>query len=674
MFLRRGKAGYIQTQGQLGPLALRNRHLFFLDLIALGLTPFLALFLRLDGERELLVYLPGLFVYTFIAVCQRPLIFYRFGLYRCYWRYASEGELILIAGGVIASTLYVSLTYYAAHHLFFNTYHLPRSIPIMDGLLVLIVLGGSRFSVRLTDHWWRSRQRSNARRVLIMGAGDAGSIMVRELQHNPRLGLEPVGFVDDDETKHGMSIHNVPVLGHRLDIPQLARNYKVEEVIIAMPTAPGKVIREIVDICEKVGVQTRIIPGIYALLDGSVSLNQLRHVEIEDLLRREPVQTDGEGVCRLLRGRRVLVTGGGGSIGSELCRQVLRCDPAELIIVGHGENSVFEAQNELRRRLAQQNPGGGRQPEIRAVIADVRFPERIEAIFRKYRPQVVFHAAAHKHVHLMELNAAEAITNNVLGTRNVLNAALATGVERFVMISTDKAVNPTGIMGASKRAAELLVHRAAARSGRPYVAVRFGNVLGSRGSVVQVFKNQIANGGPVTVTHPEMKRYFMTIPEAVQLVLQAAVLGKGGEVFVLNMGEPVRIVDLAHDLIELSGLEVERDIDIVFTGLRPGEKMYEELFVPGEKYEQTCHDKIFIARCASEFVPPDLEESVEVLAMAAQRDNRPAIVRGLKALIPEYRPPPETPAPTPNPNGYHPESEAVILGRAESLVAQPAAG
>ncbi|MEW5985874.1 MAG: nucleoside-diphosphate sugar epimerase/dehydratase [Chloroflexota bacterium] len=674
MFSRRGKAGYIQTQGQLGPLALRNRHLFFLDIITLSLTPLLALLLRLDGETELFFFLPGLFVYTFIAVCQRPLIFYRFGLYRRYWRYASEGELILIGGAVIVSTLYVSLTYAVAHALFLASYHLPRSIPILDSLLVLVALGASRFSVRLTDHWRRSRQRSNARRVLIMGAGDAGSIMVRELQHNPRLGLEPVGFVDDDAAKHGMSIHNVPVLGNRLDIPQLARNYKVDEVIIAMPTAPGKVIREIVDVCEKVSVQTRIIPGIYALLDGSVSLNQLRHVEIEDLLRREPVQTDGEGVCRLLRGRRVLVTGGGGSIGSELCRQVLRCDPAELIIVGHGENSVFEAQNELRRRLAQQNPGG-RPPEVQAVIADVRFPERIEAVFRKYRPQVVFHAAAHKHVHLMELNPSEAITNNVLGTRNVLNAALATGVERFVMISTDKAVNPTGMMGASKRAAELLVHRAAARSGRPYVAVRFGNVLGSRGSVVQVFKNQIANGGPVTVTHPEMKRYFMTIPEAVQLVLQAAVLGKGGEVFVLNMGEPVRIVDLARDLIELSGLEVERDIDIVYTGLRPGEKMYEELFVPGEKYEQTCHDKIFIARCASDFVPPDLEESVEALAMAAQRDNRAAIVRELKALIPEYQPP-ETPPPGPtlSPNGRHPESEAVILGRAESLVARPAAG
>ena len=338
-----------------------------------------------------------------------------------------------------------------------------------------------------------------------------------------------------------------------------------------------------------------------------------------------------------VRGKRVLVTGGGGSIGSELCRQILRCQPFGLYLIGHGENSIFEIQNELLRE-AEKQARGGTPVEVRAYIADVRFGERILRLFRQIRPDVVFHAAAHKHVPLMEENPSEAITNNVLGTRNVLNAALACNVGRFVMISTDKAVNPTSVMGASKRTAELLVHDAATRSNRPYVAVRFGNVLGSRGSVVLTFKRQIAAGGPVTVTHPDVKRYFMTIPEAVQLVLQASVLGNGGEVFLLDMGEPVRIVDLAEDLIRLSGLEVGRDIEIEYTGMRPGEKLFEELFTSGEDYERTEHQKIFIAANASTFVPESLDASITALAQAAEDNDRDAIIRNLQNLIPEYTP------------------------------------
>ncbi|MGB4872412.1 MAG: nucleoside-diphosphate sugar epimerase/dehydratase, partial [Candidatus Promineifilaceae bacterium] len=369
----------------------------------------------------------------------------------------------------------------------------------------------------------------------------------------------------------------------------------------------------------------------YELLDGAVSVKQLREVQIEDLLRREPVQTDVAAVQALLAGKRVLVTGGGGSIGSELCRQVWRCGPAQLILLGHGENSVFEAYHDLRRL-------GVPADRLTALIADVRFPELIHSLLKQHRPDIIFHAAAHKHVPLMEQNPAEAITNNVLGTRNLLQAALAANVERFVMISTDKAVKPTSVMGASKRVAELMVHRTAQQSGRPYVAVRFGNVLGSRGSVVLTFQKQIAAGGPVTVTDPQMTRFFMTIPEAVQLVLQASVLGSGGEVFVLDMGEPVKIVDLARDLIELSGLEEGRDIDIVYTGLRPGEKMYEELFIPGEDYQRTRHQKIFIAANASRLVPVDLEDGLNALAVSAQRNDREAILRGLCHLIPEYEP------------------------------------
>jgi FlaA1/EpsC-like NDP-sugar epimerase len=480
--------------------------------------------------------------------------------------------------------------------------------------------------------------------VLIVGAGDAGAMIAKEMRTNPSLGLDPVGFVDDDMHKHDVRIHGLPVLGNRHDIPALTRQHDVRQVIIAIPTAPGRVIREILGICERVGVEARTMPGIYELLDETVQVNQLRDVRIEDLLRREPIQTDTAAVQALLRGKRVLVTGGGGSIGSELCRQVWRCAPAQLIVLGHGENSIFEIVNELRNSggAAAKTAGGSvilAGDALEAVIADIRFPSRMHAVMQRYRPEVVFHAAAHKHVPLMEQNPGEAITNNVLGTRNVLDAALAADVTHFVMISTDKAVNPTSIMGASKRCAELLVHRAARRSGRPYVAVRFGNVLGSRGSVVLTFQKQIAAGGPVTVTHPDMRRYFMTIPEAVQLVLQAAVLGHGGEVFVLDMGDPVRIVDLAHDLIELSGFEVGQDIEIVYTGMRPGEKLYEELFGEGERYERTRHQKIFIAANASNLAPLDLDNVLSSLRQAAESNERTAVMAGLQQLIPEFQPP-----------------------------------
>ncbi|MGB4804106.1 MAG: nucleoside-diphosphate sugar epimerase/dehydratase, partial [Anaerolineae bacterium] len=476
----------------------------------------------------------------------------------------------------------------------------PRSLPLLDGLLTLALVGVARYGTRIAERLDQVHHgRANTTRTLIVGAGAAGLMIVREIQSNPHANLLPVGFVDDEPDKLNTFIRGVRVLGSRVELRQLLKETRAGLVVIAMPTAPGKVIREIVAVCEQAQAPIKIIPGLYELLDGTVSVNQLRTVQIEDLLRRESVQIDGAAVQALLRGKRVLVTGGGGSIGSELCRQILRCNPAELVILGHGENSVFEIGNELLRTLAKA-PRAVAPPLVRSVIADVRFPERLQAIFDEVRPQIVFHTAAHKHVPLMEANPSEAITNNVLGTRNVLAAAQAVGVERFVMISTDKAVNPTSIMGASKRVAELQVREAAAVSGRPYVAVRFGNVLGSRGSVVLTFKQQIAAGGPVTITDPEMTRFFMTIPEAVQLVLQASVLGNGGEVFMLDMGEPVRILDLARDLIELSGLREGRDIDIVVTGMRPGEKLYEELFVPGETYQPTAHEKIMIAARASQ--------------------------------------------------------------------------
>lgn len=608
---------------------LRNRHLFILDILFLCLTPTLAILLRLDRLTVPDSYVNALLIYTALALFIRLVTFYFLNLYRRFWRYASIDDMIQIVTAVLLSSAIVILIFSGLGAIF--ALSLPRSLFMLDPLLILLFVGGSRFAIRFSAQRQSGKPNAQSRRTLIIGAGDAATMLVREIHYNPKLNLIPIGFVDDDPRKHHMQIYGLPVLGGRADLPHLLQDYDVQQVIIAMPTAPGKVIREVVSTCEKLGVATKTLPGIYELVDDRVTINQLRKVQIEDLLRRDPVETDIAAVRDLIAGRRVLITGGGGSIGSELCRQVLRCQPRELILLGHGENSIFESYHDLQR----QNRSG---VKLTAVIADVRFADRLLSLFQQHRPEIVFHAAAHKHVPLMELNPAEAITNNVLGTRNLLRAAVATDVAHFVMISTDKAVNPTSVMGASKRAAELLVHQAARQTGRPYVAVRFGNVLGSRGSVVLTFQKQIAAGGPVTITHPEMTRFFMTIPEAVQLVLQAAVLGRGEQVFVLDMGEPVKIVDLAHDLIELSGLEVGQDIEITFTGLRPGEKLFEELFVTGEAYHRTRHEKIFIAANASAFVPDNLAESLDAMEAAATRLDGLAIRRCLQALIPEYTP------------------------------------
>jgi FlaA1/EpsC-like NDP-sugar epimerase len=620
------------------PLTLRNRHFLLLDMIALCLLPTLALALRLDGFASLGDYRAAIVVYTLFGLAVRLPLFLFMGLYRCYWRYASIAELATIVGAVVASSIIMIapvilepfLPALGAPWL-----GLPRSVPFIEGMLVLLTVGGVRFLVRACRVFVApaaSASTANRKRVLIVGAGEAGNLIAREMRSSPLSALEPVCFVDDDPAKRNLRIHGVPVLGPRGDIPALARRYNIAEVVIAMPTAPGKIIRATRQLCDEAMLPVRVIPGIYQILNDQVSLSRLRNLDIEDLLRREPVETDVAGVASLVAGRRVLVTGAGGSIGSELCRQISRHGPSQLILLGHGENSIFDIVNELQ--LAAR-PGG---PTLVPVIADIRFPDRLRAIFQLYRPDVVFHAAAHKHVPLMEANVGEAIANNVLGTRNLLEAAEAAGVGRFVLISTDKAVNPTSVMGATKRAAELLVHQAAERSGRAYVAVRFGNVLGSRGSVVPYFRKQIAAGGPVTVTHPDMRRYFMTIPEAVQLVLQAALLGRGGEVFMLDMGEPVKIVDLAHDLIRLSGFEPGRDIDVVYTGLRPGEKLFEELFLDSERYSRTAHAKVFVANNGLQSPAGELDASVAALLAAAASHDRSAIVPLLQRIVPEYRP------------------------------------
>ena len=617
---------------------IHNRLFFATDILLLPLAAYFSFALRIDSW-SLGTYWHGYILFTGIALLATVLIFQIAGIYARYWEYASAEEVLLLSTSILIATATTVAIAMIGEWIMTIPAH-PHIVALIFLPWALVAVAAPRMAVRVVSHYsnlHNQHARLSIWAVVVVGAGDTGAAIVRELQSNRQLGMDVIGFLDDDPRKQGMRIHGVPVLGRRADIPDIVRRNNIHRVIIALPSASGKIIREISSICEQAGVITKIIPSMSRLLDGTMNISQLRNIQIEDLLRRAPIQTDIAAVRELIRGKRVLITGGGGSIGSELCRQVLHCEPGELIVLGHGENSVFDIQNDLNRQVA----AGNQATQVTAVIADIRFAERIHLLFDAYHPDIVFHAAAHKHVPLMELNPAEAITNNVLGTRNLLDAAVATNVKHFIMISSDKAVNPTSVMGASKRAAELLVHAAAVRSGYSYAVVRFGNVLGSRGSVVHTFKQQIARGGPVTITDPDMKRFFITIPEAVQLVLQAAVLAHGGEVLVLDMGQPVKIVDLASDMIRLSGLEVGRDIDIVFSGLRPGEKLFEELFIPGEEHRRTQHHKIFISNNASSLIPESLDLHIQALARAAEQNDRSMIIHQLRCLVPEFQPPQE---------------------------------
>ena len=615
---------------------IRNRYFFIADVLLMPLAVAVSFLLRLD-IAGVLFYERTLLVFAALAAVVKPVIFHLFGLYRRYWRYASANELVNIALATLTGTAVVTLLTYSLASLVLDFHPLPRSIPFLDWLVSLPLVGGTRFAVRLMTDWsfarlWPNRRlkggRRQEQRVLVMGAGDAGAMIVREMQANPGLGFVPVGLLDDDRAKVGMTVHGVLVQGAREDIPRLVGEERIDEVIIAMPTAPGRAIREVVGICQQAGVACKTMPGIYELISGQVSVRQVREVRIEDLLRREPVQMDGAEAGHCLTDAVVLVTGAGGSIGAELCRQIALYRPRRLLLLGHGENSIYHVALELRERFPRLTA----QP----LIADVRDYERLMAIFTRHRPEVVFHAAAHKHVPLMEANVAEAVMNNVFGTRCLLEASETSGVARFVLVSTDKAVNPVNVMGATKRIAELLVQDVARRTGRAYVDVRFGNVLGSRGSVVPLFQRQIAAGGPVTVTHPEMCRFFMTIPEAVQLIIQAAALGQGGEIFVLDMGEPVRVVDLATELIRLSGLEAGRDVEIVFTGPRPGEKLNEALFAKGEEPRPTRHTGILVAYGNNTWDSQTLAGHVLELEALAREGETSHIIAKMQEIVPEY--------------------------------------
>ncbi len=625
-------------------LTLNNRHFFVLDAIIFSITPLLGIILRLDYFVALKEYQHGLIVATVLFSVIKLAIFISCGFYKRYWKYASIDELIEIASltsaAVVIEIIILSILEYVTEE---SSYFVPRSLPLLDGILTFILVGGIRFSMRAIERSNQQKKSFHKRdRVLIVGAGNSGVSILQEMQRNPKFGFNPIAFIDDDPQKLSLNIRGIPVVGNRYQIPEIVASRNIRQVVIAMPTASGRVIREIVDVCQALGIKTNTMPGIYEILNNSVKPNSVREVNIEDLLRREPIQTDAKSVFQLLEGKKVLITGAGGSIGSELCRQIFRCRPSTIILVGHGENSVFNIRQELEQVieiLKQEEKPNKQLTELIPFIADLRFKLRLEDAFKLYQPDLVFHAAAHKHVPLMELNPPEAITNNVLGTKNLLDLSIEYNVGNFVMISTDKAVNPTNVMGASKRIAEMLVLKAAKTSGRPFAVVRFGNVLGSRGSVVPTFKQQIAKGGPVTITHPEICRYFMTIPEAVQLVLQASVLSSQnsqGQIFMLNMGQPVKIVDLAKDLIRLSGYEAGKDIEIVFTGLRPGEKLYEELLIAGEEYESTAHKKVLVVKNASRIIPENLDLTIEILGKAAAKSDVNLILFLLDQLVVGY--------------------------------------
>lgn len=610
--------------------SIRNRHLFVGDIALTVISILSAYILRLELIEVFKNYYLSLILMLGLALIIKPLVYYMFGLYRRMWVYASMRELRLIvlsvtAGSILVSTIMLILFF---NHIFIS---FPRSVLIIDWILSIILIGGSRFGLRMlaeTKNRNGSYKKNKVgKNALIIGAGDAGALVAKELQKNPIINLKPIGFLDDNPEKYGQQIHSIPVIGRLKDLSKVIGQKHIDEVIIAIPSAPGQAIRSVSDICRKKHIPYRTMPGMYELLGGKVSVTRLREVDISDLLRREPAEINDEIVGNILKDKVVLVTGAGGSIGTELCRQIARWEPSELIMLGHGENSIFEAYLEIKQNYPELS--------IYAAIADIRDLERMKQEISRNKPHVIFHAAAHKHVPLMENNIEDCILNNVLGTQNVIKCCQEFDIDRLVLISTDKAIRPVSVMGASKRLAEMLVLDAGQQSGKAYSVVRFGNVLGSRGSVVPLFKRQIARGGPVTVTHPKMKRYFMTIPEAVHLVLQAAAMGKGGETFILNMGEQVKIVDLAEDLIRLSGLEPGKDIEIVFTGIREGEKISEDLWNEDKKFKRTAHPEIYSEEGQDDLNKGILNDTVEKLVKMSYAGKTDEIVKFLNSIIPQ---------------------------------------
>lgn len=605
---------------------IRVSLLILYDILVIGISEYMALLIRFEFRPGMIkkVFLESMIQYTPVNIGCTLVIFALFSLYESLWRYASVTELLNLTLACIVSSMLQLVGMYMMG------YHLPRSYYILYLLILLPLMMAGRFSYRLLRIL---KQRVYTDRLekpiitMVIGAGDAGTLIIKELQSSYHLSNKVVCIIDDNPQKKNTKLLGIPIVGGREEILNAVKHYKVQEIIVAIPTMHPKDKKELLECCKDSGCKLRILPGVYQLINEEVSIAKLREVEIEDLLGRDPVETNLESVLQYVQNKRVLITGGGGSIGSELCRQIAAHHPALLVVVDIYENSVYDIQQELKRDYPELN--------LVVLIGSVRNTHRINSIFEKYHPELVYHAAAHKHVPLMESSPNEAIKNNVFGTLNTAKAAAENGCRRFILISTDKAVNPTNIMGASKRICEMIIQTLNMTSKTEFVAVRFGNVLGSNGSVIPLFRKQIEEGGPVTVTDKNIIRYFMTIPEAVSLVLQAGAYAKGGEIFVLDMGEPMRIDDLARNLIKLSGLKPDEDIKIEYTGLRPGEKLYEELLMAEEGLQKTAHEKIFIGK-PLEFDREEFLKQLQELKKEAYQDGE-HIRESVRAIVSTYR-------------------------------------
>jgi len=586
---------------------------------------------NMQFRAEWLKLYPALLM--FFLIVKLP-IFGIFKQYRGWWRYVGISDLLGIFGASLVSTFIIVVLWFVVGNIPAVRMSLPAGLErpaegvcIADMFATVFMLGGLRIIIRLYFEEFRTAEAGRLKRFLIVGAGNAGEALLREILRMPVAQYDVVGMIDDDTVKQGTHIHGIPILGTVEQLPGICEEHKIEEIAIAMPSASPRQLRRVIQVCEGTKIRFRTVPSITDIASGKLRVSQIRDVDINDLLGREAVRLDTDLIEAFAKEKSILVTGAGGSIGSEMCRQLCNFNPKLLLLIEQAENPLFNIERELHRQFPEVN--------IKAVICNITDKNRVDEVFREHKPQIVIHAAAHKHVPLMELNAGEAVKNNLAGTQIVADAADRYSSTNFVMISTDKAVNPTSVMGSSKRIAEMYIQDLSRTSKTHFVTVRFGNVLGSEGSVVPIFKKQIAEGGPVTVTHPEMKRYFMTVPEASQLVLQAASMGKGGEIFVLDMGEPVKIVDLARELVTLSGFRPGEDIEIVFTGPRSGEKLFEELSIEGEDMQRTRHPKISIWKN----IPMDrdgLRVGINELVAIAQTQTYHEIARKIKELVPEY--------------------------------------
>ncbi len=600
---------------------VRNRHFFIIDIL-MGLLAYVAIIAVIFPFSTLKTYFEGGIFAIILITTVYPIVFALCGVYHIDWIYASHSDYTkLLSVCILSAIINVFVGF-----LLKNPFIFPK-LNITANACIIVFVCSARFFIRLLHKYMFSKKNNHAKRALIIGAGNLAVTLLREINTNPQMSYQVVGLIDDEKLKYKNRFYGANVLGTRNDIVRICKEKGIEEIIFAIYNLPHKERQQILDICAKTDCKVKILPGFEIALSGRINSNTIREVEIEDLLERDPITLDNKQIANDIVGKTVLVTGGGGSIGSELCRQIVKYKPSKLVVLDIYENTSYELSLELQKKYPKQ--------DIDTVIASIRDEERLEKIFSTYKPDMVFHAAAHKHVPLMESSPSEAIKNNVFGTYNVALCAQKYGAERFIMISTDKAVNPTNIMGASKRMCEMIIQTFAKTGDTKFVAVRFGNVLGSNGSVIPLFKRQIKDGGPVTVTHPEITRFFMTIPEAAQLVLQAAAYAQGGEIFVLDMGEPVKIYDLARKLISLSGYKPDTDIKIEFTGLRPGEKLYEELLMDEEGLNKTAHSKIFVGQ------PIDIDfdllnQKLEVLKAALEKDDDAAIKAAVAEVVPTY--------------------------------------